>query len=77
MRPSPIEFATAGHEPVVRDRVEIAFQAGVHHMGVALLEQTIDFPRRIFAAAPRPEAVASGSKPRFEDGFNDHFERPF
>ncbi len=35
------------HQPVVRDAVEIALQVGIHHPGVALLEQPIDFPQRV------------------------------
>ena len=46
-------------QPVVRDGVEIALQVGVHHMGVALLQQPVDFPQRILATTSRTEAVAA------------------
>jgi hypothetical protein len=37
------------HQPVVRDRVEIALKVGVDHMDIAGLQQSLDFPQR----APR------------------------
>ena len=63
------------HQPVVRDRVEIAFQVGVHHVGVAFLQQPIDFPQRILATSSRTEAVAALPERRLKDRFNRHFER--
>ena len=59
------------HQPIMRDRVEIAGQVGVHHVGVAVLDQPIDFPQRVMASAPRSEAVAPVAEPRFENRF-DH-----
>jgi hypothetical protein len=35
-----------GHQPVVRDAVEIALKIGVHHPGEPRLQQPVDFPRR-------------------------------
>jgi hypothetical protein len=50
----------------VRYRIEVALQVGVHHVGVALLQQPIDFPQRILAASPWPEAEATGSELNFK-----------
>jgi len=47
------------HKPVVRDRIEVTLQSAIDHMGIAFLQQPIDFPQRVFAALARPEAVAS------------------
>ena len=63
------------HQPVVRDRVEIALQVGVHHMGIAFLQQPIDFPQRILASSTRTEAVAAFPERCLKDRFNRHFER--
>jgi hypothetical protein len=63
------------HQPIVRDGVEVAFQVGVHHVGVASLQQPIDFPQRILAAPPRPEAEAAGPELDFKDWLDDHLNR--
>lgn len=46
------------HQGAVWDAVKVAFQVGIHHMGVARLEQPVNFPQRILAAPPRTEPVA-------------------
>src|SRR5271170_3550158 len=51
-RPQPL------HQLVVRDRVEVALQIGVHHETMARFDQPVDLPQRILAAASRPEAEA-------------------
>src|SRR5277367_6778256 len=61
-RPQPL------HQPVVRDRVEVALQIGVHHEAVARFDQPVDLPQRILAAAPRPEAEAPCMEMRLQDG---------
>src|SRR5580700_11927157 len=67
-RPQPL------HQPVVRDRVEVALQIGVHYETRARFDQPIDLPPRTFkrigilAAAPRPEAEARRMKMRLQDG---------
>ena len=53
----------------VRDRVEVAFQVGVHHPVVACLEQ------RVLGPAPRSEAGAVLGKLRLEDRFQNVPER--
>ena len=63
------------HQPVARDGIEIALQVGVHHMGVAFLQQPIDFPQRILAAPPWSKAIASGSELDFKDRLDDHLQR--
>src|SRR5437879_10271781 len=50
------------HEPVVRDRVEIALQVGVDHLDIAGPQQSIDLPQRVLAASAGPEAIAAGPK---------------
>ena len=62
-------------QPVVRDRVEIALQVGIHHEAVACLQKPIDLPQRRLAAASRTEAVAARPELRFKDWFNGQFER--
>ena len=42
----------------MRDAVEVAFEVGIHHMGVAAPEVPVHFPQRVFAASARPESVA-------------------
>src|SRR3972149_7332700 len=38
---------------LIRDTVKVAVKVGVHHLGVAFLDEFIDFPQRVFAAAIR------------------------
>ena len=71
--PSLIE-GHQGHQPVVRDAVEIALQVGIHHPGEPLLQQPIDFPQRVLAAPPRPEAVTTRPELSFKDRLDDHLE---
>src|SRR5271157_1725314 len=59
------------HQPIMRDRIEIGGQVRVYDVGVAILDQPIDFPQRVMASAPRSEAVAPIAEPRFENRF-DH-----
>ena len=60
-------FAEALQQEGVRDRVEIALQVGVHHIGVAGLQQGIDATQGVFGAAARAEAVALLGKFPLED----------
>src|SRR5262245_21925406 len=59
------------HKLIVRNRIEVRLQVGIHHVGVAVLDQPIDFAQRVMAPASRSEAVASIAEPVFEDRF-DH-----
>ena len=68
-RPQPL------HQLVVRDRVEVALQIGVHHETVAQLDQPIDLPQRILTAASRPEAEARRMELRLQDGLQHEFDR--
>ena len=54
----------------MRNRVEIGGQVRVHHVGVAVLDQPIDFPQRVMASATRSETVAPIAEPRFENRFD-------
>src|SRR5882724_1227519 len=62
------------HKPVVRDRIEVALQIGIHDMSEAFLQQPIHFPQRVFAASPRPEAVAPRSELNFKDRLDGHLQ---
>ena len=64
-------FAHPRHQPRVWDGVEVARQIGIHHMGVAGLEQPIYVAQRIFAAATRTKPTAHVQKLAFEDRFDD------
>jgi len=55
----------------VRDRVEVAFEVGVHHPVVARLEQRVHTPQRVLGSLPRTEAVAVLGKVRLENGFQN------
>ena len=59
------------HETIVRDRIEVAGEVGVHHEGVAVLDQPVDHSQRVVASASRTEAVALVPEPRLENRF-DH-----
>ena len=58
------------HQRVVRNRIEVRLQVGIHHVGVAVLDQPIDLAQRIVAPSPRTEAVASVAEPALEYRFN-------
>ena len=62
------------HQPVPRNAVEIALEVGVDHKGEAGLQQPIDLPQRILAAAPRTEAIAPRPELRLKDRLDDHPE---
>ena len=68
-RPEPLD------QPVVRDRLEIALQIGVHHKAAAGFDEAIDDPQRILGAASRPEAEARRVEPRFQNGLQHEFDR--
>src|SRR5271166_3288448 len=59
-------FAARG----MRDRIEIADEVGVRHVGIAVLDQPIDFPQRVVASASRTESVAPVTEPRLENRFD-------
>src|SRR5277367_51156 len=63
------------HQTIVGDRVEIALQVGVHHEGVAFLDQPIDLPQRVMASASRTEAVAPLAEPHLENRFDHEPDR--
>ena len=52
------------------DCVGIRTEVRVYDVGVAVLDQPIDFPQRVMASAPRSEAVAPIPEPRFENRFD-------
>jgi site-specific DNA recombinase len=56
-------------QPLLWDRVEVAFQIGIYHPTVASLEQRVHPPQRVLGPAPRTEAVALLGKLRLEDRF--------
>src|SRR5208283_4054340 len=58
------------HQAVMRDRIEIADEVGVRHVGIAVLDQPIDFPQRVVASASRTESVAPVTEPRLENRFD-------
>jgi len=58
------------HQAIMRNRVKIADEVGVRHVGIAVLEQPIDFPQRVVASASRTEAVAPVTEPRLENRFD-------
>ena len=59
------------HERFMWNRVEVGSQIRIHHMGVSVLDQPIDFPQRVMAPASRTEAVAPLREPVLEDRFDD------
>jgi site-specific DNA recombinase len=62
------------HQTPVRDRVEVLFQIGVHHPGVAVLEPPIDLAQGVSGASAGPEAVAAVPEPGFQNGFDHQFD---
>src|SRR6266511_5688312 len=63
------------HQTIVRVRLEVRLQVGIHHMGVSLLEQPIDLPQRVTAPAFRTEAVAAVAEPALEDRLDHEPDR--
>src|SRR5262245_38333483 len=59
----------------MRNRVEVAAEVRIHHLGVARLEQLLHASEGIFATAPRPEAVALVRKVPFEDRLQHQAKR--
>jgi hypothetical protein len=57
------------HQPLMRDRVEVALKVGVDHKRVAFLDELIHFAQRIPAAAPRSKPVTHRPERRLEDRF--------
>ena len=53
----------------MRDRVEEAFQVGIHHPGEPGPQKPIDPPQGVLAPTPRTEPVAVFGKPCFPDRF--------
>ncbi len=68
-------FLQARQQTIVRNRVEIAFQIGVHDMHVAGLQQLIDSPQRVFATSSRAKSVAVFCEVTLEDRFDDVHNR--
>ena len=59
----------------MRNRVEVAFQVGVHDVRVACLEQLIDPTQGVFAAASGPESVAVFREVALEDRLDHVHDR--
>ena len=59
------------HQTIVRNRVEIAFQVGIYHEGIAIPDQLIDLPQGVVASALRTEAVAAVREAVLEDRLDD------
>ena len=55
------------HQLLMRNRVEVLRQVGIHHLGVAAAEQRVHFLDRVRPAALRPIAVGRGVEIRLED----------
>ena len=68
-------LADQGHQAVLRDRVEIAFQVGIDNEDVSALEQFLHPPQRVLAAPVGAKAVAVRRKVPFEDRFHHHAQR--
>jgi hypothetical protein len=62
------------HQTPVRDRIEVLFQIGIHHPGVAVLEPPIDLAQGVPGASAGPEAVAAVPEPGFQNGFDHQFD---
>ena len=61
--------ANPGHQGLVRDRVKIAAQIDIDHVGVTRLQQVIRTPQGVLASSVRTEAVAMLGKVPFEERF--------
>src|SRR6202045_1364624 len=74
---TPITYALLDplHQPLMWDRVEVAFEVGVDYEGVAVLDQLRHLAQRTLAAASRPKAVARRSERRLEDRFQGKLPR--
>jgi hypothetical protein len=59
----------------VRDRVEVAFQVGVHHVGIALRQQALDSRQGLLTTAAGPEAKTLARKIAFENRLQHHPQR--
>ena len=55
------------HQVLMRNRVEILRQIGVHHIGIAAAEQRVHFLDRVGPAPPWPVAIGRGIEVRLED----------
>jgi site-specific DNA recombinase len=65
----------SGHQAVVRNRVEVAFQVGVHDVNVAGLKQLFDPAQGVLASASRSESVAVFREVTLEDRLDDVHDR--
>src|SRR5699024_7804050 len=61
------------HQTRLRDGVEVTFEIGVYHVGIARLEVSVDFAQGVLAAATRPKTVAHRQKFVFEYRLDDPF----
>jgi|GEM_PF-95839 len=59
---------------LIRDTVKVVVKVGIRHMGVAFLDEFIDFPQRVFAAAIRAKAVTRLLKLSLKDRFDDQLQ---
>ena len=66
----------ASHQLLVRNRVEVRLQIGVHHPRVARFQQAVHAAERVLAAPSRAEAVAVLGKGPLEDRFKHVTQRP-
>ena len=69
-------FLHPPHQPLVRNAVEVGLEVGVHHEGVAVLDQSIHFAQRVMATPSRSEAVAPLQELHLEDRFDHELHRP-
>src|SRR5215212_2891422 len=58
-------------QTLARDRVVVAAEVGVHHVGIASFQQRRDAPQSILGTSPRTESVAVSCKVPFEDRFQN------
>src|SRR5487761_2371434 len=59
----------------MRDAVEVAFEVGIYHIGVAVLKVSVNFPQCVFATSTGPEPVTHRQKFVLEDRFYYPFHR--
>ena len=62
-------LAHQGHQAVMRDRVEVAFQIGIDDVRVARLEQLVHSTQRVFTSPSGAKAVAVLREVVLEDRF--------
>src|SRR5262249_23152962 len=67
-------FFNSTPKDLMRYGVEETLQVGIHHMGVAFLDQRIHFPQCLFRAASRPKAVTGLLKLLLKDRFDHQLE---